>query len=57
MVVGDAFDAGFEVGGIEIDEKSEGFSRELEICDELGGVDGGELLYGFEFDDDGIFNE
>jgi hypothetical protein len=50
--VDDSFDAVFEEHLVEIDEEAEFALGELEVGEELGGVDGGQRLHRLKLDDE-----
>jgi hypothetical protein len=54
---GEAFDAVFQQRDIEVDEETGAEAGEFQIGQDLGGVDGEELVDGLEFDEDFVFDD
>jgi hypothetical protein len=52
-----AFDAVLEVGDVEVDQVAQADVGELEVGEQLGFVEGDHLFDGFEFEDDGVFDD
>jgi hypothetical protein len=42
---------------VEVEQEADAAASELEVGEELGAVDGSELVYRFDFHDDGGFDE
>ncbi len=53
----DSFDAFFHEVGSEVEEETEALVAEFEISEELFVMNFGELLHGFEFEDDFAFHD
>src|SRR5437870_4723945 len=56
-LVGDSFDAVFEGAHVEVDDQAQLAARDPEIADNLSGVDRGQLLHSFEFENDFPFDQ
>ena len=54
---GKAFDAAFEERDIEVDQEARSEVGEFQVGEDLGGVDGEELVDGFEFHQDFVFDD